>query len=146
MFSVLIVENNNFFRQSFGEILKLYLPDVSIEVATNGEDALKIIDRCPPDVVFMDIHLYGKNGLELTREIKSSHPEIFIVILTNYDYSEYRETAYWYGADHFLLKDAISGADVADLIRCVISEKSPVPKEDEWLASVHDWCRAPIGG
>ncbi|MFB3885096.1 MAG: response regulator [Thermodesulfobacteriota bacterium] len=37
-----------------------------------------------PNLVFMDIRLPGDNGLELTRKIRISHPDIVIIILTSY--------------------------------------------------------------
>ena len=141
MHSILIVENNEFYRQSFMEILRLYLPSLVIAEAVNGREALEKIEIQPPDIVFMDIRLNGKNGLELTKEIKARNPAIYIVILTNYDYSEYRETAFWFGADHFLLKDAVSGAEIAELIKRILSEKVPADEDGKWFAAIHKWVR-----
>ena len=56
-----------------------------IEEAQDATDALQKIKTFLPDVIFMDIRLPGKNGLELTQRIKTSHPEIAIIILTVYD-------------------------------------------------------------
>jgi DNA-binding NarL/FixJ family response regulator len=123
MSSVLIVENNDFFRRSFKEILKMYIPSLSIDESVDGSDALAKINRSSPDVVFMDIRLPGKNGLELTREIKYHHPDLVISIFTSYDLPEYRRVAEEYGADHFLLKDALTGAEIAAMVKAVIKKK-----------------------
>jgi len=123
MSSVLIVENNDFFRRSFKEILKLYIPSLSVDESVDGSDALAKIDRAAPDVVFMDIRLPGKSGLELTREIKGHHPDLVISIFTSYDLPEYRRVAEEYGADHFLLKDALTGAEIAAMVKEVIKRK-----------------------
>lgn len=124
MSSVLIIENNDFFRRSFKEILKMYIPSLFIEESVDGTDVLRKIENTHPDVIFMDIRLPGKNGLELTREIKCSHPNVVISIFTNYDLPEYRLVAEKYGADHFLLKDTLSGAEIAALVKSVIARKS----------------------
>jgi DNA-binding NarL/FixJ family response regulator len=121
--SVLIVENNDFFRRSFKEILKMYIPSLLVYESVDGSDALAKIDQTSPDMVFMDIRLPGKNGLELTREIKGHHPEVVISIFTSYDLPEYRKIAEEYGADHFVLKDALAGAEIAAMVRCVIEKK-----------------------
>jgi CheY-like chemotaxis protein len=73
MSSVLIVENNDFFRRSSKEILKMYIPSLSVDESVDGSDALTKIGQVSPDMVFMDIRLPGKNGLELTREIEGHH-------------------------------------------------------------------------
>lgn len=123
MSSVLIVENNDFFRRSFSEVIKMYLPFLSIDESADGTEALHKIDSHHPDMVFMDIRLPGANGLELTRKIKGNHPDIVVSILTNHDLPEYRKIATKYGADHFLLKDSLSGAEIASLIESVLSKK-----------------------
>ena len=121
--SILIVENNDFFRRSFKEILKMYIPSLRVEESADGSDALAIVSRSLPDMVFMDIRLPGKSGLELTREIKSSYPHLVVSIFTSYDLPEYRRIAEECGADHFLLKDALTGAEIAAMIKEVANRK-----------------------
>ncbi|MFZ2447013.1 MAG: response regulator transcription factor [Syntrophobacteraceae bacterium] len=128
MSSILIIENNDFFRRSFKEILKMYIPTLSINESVDGSDILEKIERTSPDVVFMDIRLPGKNGLELTREIKGAHPDQVISIFTSYDLPEYRTTAEKYGADHFLLKDTMTGAEIAAMIKSVVAKKRETVK------------------
>ena len=123
MSSVLIVENNDFFRRSFKEILKMYIPSLLVDESADGSDALEKIDHASPDIVFMDIRLPGKNGLELTREIKGQYPDVVINIFTSYDLPEYRKIAEEYGADSFLLKDAMTGAEIAAMVKAVIERK-----------------------
>jgi len=123
MASVLIIENNDFFRRSFKEILKMYIPSLYIDESADGSDALAKIKKTSPDVVFMDIRLPGKNGLELTREIKGHHPNVVISIFTSYDLPEYRKIAEEDGADHFVLKDALTGAEIAAMVKATIEKK-----------------------
>lgn len=123
MCSVLIVECNDVFRRSFKEILKLYLPTLRISESVDGSDALGTIARTSPDMVFIGIRLPGRSGLELTREIKDRHPHVTVSILTNYDMPEYRITAQQYGADHFLLKDSMTGAEIAALVKDVAERR-----------------------
>ncbi|MEN6438358.1 MAG: response regulator transcription factor [Syntrophobacter sp.] len=123
MSSVLIIENNDFFRRSFKEIIKMYIPSISINELADGSDVHKKIEETNPDIIFMDIRLPGKNGLELTREIKDTHPNVVVSIFTSYDLPEYRTTAEKFGADHYLLKDAMSGAEIAAMIKAIVSRK-----------------------
>lgn len=67
-----------------------YLEDIlrgieEVEVvgrAGSGMEAINIVKRLVPDLVFMDIGLPGMNGLEAIEVIKSVHPDVFVVITT----------------------------------------------------------------
>jgi DNA-binding NarL/FixJ family response regulator len=54
----------------------------------------------------MDIRLPGENGLDLTKKIKMIYPDVTVVILTTYDFPEYRQAARQCKADHFVSKDS----------------------------------------
>jgi DNA-binding NarL/FixJ family response regulator len=103
---ILIIEDNAFFLQFLKETLHSRFPSMDIFEAANGDEAMQKIKTLPPKAIFMDLRLPGENGLELTKKIKAQHPNIIVVILTNYDLPEYREAAYQCGADHFLPKDS----------------------------------------
>jgi len=49
-------------------------------------------------MIFMDIRLLDLNGLEVTREIKKIDPSARVIIVTNHDTPEYKDTAKEYGA------------------------------------------------
>jgi DNA-binding NarL/FixJ family response regulator len=104
----------------------MYIPGIKIQEAPNGEVALEKIKGDPPGIIFMDIHLPGKNGLKLTKEIKEHYPEMIVTMLTNYDLPEYRDMAFKYGADHFLLKDSLSGAELAAMVKAILSNNGTI--------------------
>ncbi len=109
MVRAILVEDNREFRRCLKKILGTHYPLIQVTEAENEEEVLKEIDRLPPDLIFMDIHLPGKNGLQLTQEIKSRYPNIVVIVLTGYDLPEYQETAYRSGANYFLSKDSSMG-------------------------------------
>ncbi len=116
MLKILMVEDSSTFRKTFGRALRKRFTFMAIEEALDGREALQKIETFVPDLVFMDIRLPGVSGLELTRRIKASHPEIVIIILTNYDVPEYRAAAHNGGADAFIPKDSLDLDDIAALI------------------------------
>jgi YesN/AraC family two-component response regulator len=122
MIKTLIVEDSPFFRQLLKETLQSQFPSMEIMEATNGKDALQKIDAFLPDLVFMDIKLPGESGLDLTQKIKSRHPGIRILILTSYDFPEYREAAAQYGANHFLSKGTTTKDQILALVQSILSE------------------------
>jgi len=75
------------------------------------------------DLIVMDIALPGKNGLELTKEIKVNHGDIKIVILTGLG-GGYKKAAFNCGADDYLLKGISSLEEILALF-------DPVPPSDD---------------
>ncbi|MFB3884996.1 MAG: response regulator transcription factor [Thermodesulfobacteriota bacterium] len=114
---MLIVEDNALFRKTLRESLETSFPNAVIDEAVNGVEALLKVQALAPDLIFMDIRLPGKSGLELTPIIKENYPEIIILILTNYDIPECRRVALRYGADHFISKDSLNRIRLEELVR-----------------------------
>ncbi len=124
MCSVLIIENNEFFRKSFAGMLKSRLPTLAIDESGDGNEAIEKIGLNVPDIIFLDIRLPGKNGLELTKEIKTRYPEMKIGIFSNLDLPEYRVTASKCGADYFLDKSALCCSEIVALVEDLLVSKS----------------------
>lgn len=123
MSRTLIVEDSAFYRQSLKEALHSRFPSMDLFEATDGEEALQKIEAFLPDLVFMDIKLPGESGLELTKKIKTKHPNIIIIILTAYDIPEYREAAYQYNANYFLSKGSASKENILTLVESILSDR-----------------------
>ncbi len=117
--TALIVEDNAVFRQSFEEHLQIVSPDLAIQVATDGKEALEKVDAFRPQLIFMDIRLPGENGLSLTKKIKAKYPETLVVVLTSYDNPEYRDAALQSGASRFVSKDSLNFEEIAALISSI---------------------------
>lgn len=125
MFNTLVVEDNTTFRQILINLLSYQFPSMVLDEAGSGEEALAKINDRHPNLVFIDIRLPGENGLELTKKIKTTHPETTIIILTNYDLPEYRQAADEYGANYFISKSGASTADdVSALVETIVSKKT----------------------
>ena len=73
-----------------------------IAQAKNGLEALKIINEEKPDLIFLDIQMPGKTGLDIAREIKGADINPLIVFVTAYD--SYAVEAFEVNAVDYLLK------------------------------------------
>ena len=127
MLRTLIVENNITFRKSLKEILLSRFPSLVVEEAADGKEALQKVHDFRPGIIFMDIKLPGKTGLELTKQIKAHDPKIIIIILTSYDLQEYRQAADRYGANYFLSKHTSTRAKILELVESVLSDQGIDP-------------------
>ena len=120
MVTALLVEDNVAFRESLRETLHSRFPAIGVAEAGDGEEALREIEACVPDLIFMDIKLPGENGLSLTKRIKTAHPDVVVVILTSYDLPEYREAAFQYHANHFIAKTSVS-TKIVEVVESILS-------------------------
>jgi len=93
MAKILIVDDNATFRQSLRKILYNSFPSITIEEAADGKEIIKKIEDFHPNLIFMDIKLPGENDLQLTQQIKTTNPDITVVILTSYNMPEYQDAA-----------------------------------------------------
>ena len=90
------------------ELVKDMLEDIpNIEVigeAAGGPEAIEVIQNLKPDVVILDIRMPGGSGIEVLEAIKMdrSHPKV--IMLTNYDYPQYRKKCVALGAEYFFDK------------------------------------------
>ncbi len=74
--------------------------------ASDGREALALIQSTKPDIVFMDISMRGLNGLEATARIAKEFPKVRVIILSMHQNEEYFWQALKSGASGYLLKKA----------------------------------------
>ncbi len=79
---ILIVDDEPLTRKSLFEILKF--DGYRVSMASDGEEAFALINNGSPDVVITDLKMPKMDGLTLLRNIKKSHPDIAIVLMTAY--------------------------------------------------------------
>jgi len=122
MFKILIVDPNDPFRQSLKKVLMNRFPFIDIQEASEGNEGMDKVDTYDPDLIFLEIHLPARSGLDLARRIKSDHPGIVIVILTGYDSLEYQTAAEESGVEHLVPKDEWTGEDMITLVQSIITD------------------------
>jgi DNA-binding NarL/FixJ family response regulator len=106
---VLAVDDQRVVREGLAMLLGL-LPDVEVVgTAADGEEALALAGELRPDVILMDLRMPRLDGVEATRRLRVSHPEIKVVVLTTYADDRSVLDALRAGALGYLTKDA--GAD-----------------------------------
>lgn len=108
MFHTLVVDDYRDFRASVSAALRRRFPEIRVDEAGDGPEALRAIENCATDLVLLDIKLPTGNGIEVTKEIKRSHPSVVVVILTGHDAPQYRQAAFRNGADCFIFKGSVS--------------------------------------
>lgn len=92
------------------------LPGITeVDEAADGDEALAQIARLRPDVVVLDLHLPGRNGLAVLAELRSAPARPRCVVLTNDATEHHRRESRLLGADYFFDKST-QFEDVLSLI------------------------------
>ncbi|MBQ3673733.1 MAG: PglZ domain-containing protein [Paludibacteraceae bacterium] len=85
-------------------IIYLSNKDYEVITASNGEDALDIIEETSPDIVFLDENMPGLSGLETLQEIKRLRPEVPVVMITKSEEEHIMEQAIGEKIADYLIK------------------------------------------
>jgi two-component system response regulator NreC len=106
-YEILLVDDHPLIRQKIRQLI-----EERAELAVMGElqDGLELLDclqKRLPQLVILDISMPHLGGIQATRLIKSSHPEIKVLILTLHNRREYVDQARLAGAEGYLLKDNV---------------------------------------
>jgi two-component system, NarL family, response regulator LiaR len=81
-------------------------PEIQVVgVAHNGMEAIDLIPLAQPHLVLMDLKMPVMNGIQATKVIRASFPEVRVLVLTTYDTDEWVIDAVRSGASGYLLKD-----------------------------------------
>jgi DNA-binding NarL/FixJ family response regulator len=77
---------------------------IVIDEASDGKEALEVIDRNKPDLLIVDIRMPEMTGIEVVRQLKKDHPEVKTLVLSMHHSREYVIQSIQAGADGYLLK------------------------------------------
>ena len=115
MIRVLIVDDQELFRESLKVVLSVSPGIQVLDAASSVTEALKSAAARRPDVVLMDVRMPGMDGVEGTRLLKERYPGMKVIVLTTFDDDEYVFGALKNGASGYLLK----GSSVSELSKAI---------------------------
>ena len=120
MLRILIIDPNIPFRESLGKIINDRFPGIEIQESGAADEGLRKLKTYAPQLIFIDIYLPDRNGLNLAKEIKTSFPESRIAIFARYDSPEYQAAANDSGVEHLIPKDDWTGEDILALVESIL--------------------------
>jgi two-component system, NarL family, response regulator NreC len=127
---VLIVDDHAFIRRGVQTILHSFPEWEFCGEAENGKEAIRLADELKPEVIIMDVSMPGLNGIEATRAIRKTQPDIKIVLLTLHESAELLRSAFRAGARGYLLKTDAE-QELVKALTVVVGEGSYIsPKMD----------------
>jgi len=126
--TILVVDDERGVRQSFNMILK---DDYLVLLAASGDEALKVFEKNPVDLVLLDILLPDVKGLDLLKQIKAIDPHVEVIMVTAVKEIQTAVQAIKLGAHEYIMKPFV----VEDILTAVSRalEKRQLVKEVTYL-------------
>src|SRR6266536_1046985 len=113
---VFLLDDHEMVRRGLYDLLSGE-PDIEVVgEAALADEALLRIPTLLPDVAILDARLPDGHGVDVCREIRSSHPQVNCLMFTSYDDDEALLSAIMAGASGYVLKQ-IRGTDFVDAVR-----------------------------
>jgi CheY-like chemotaxis protein/anti-sigma regulatory factor (Ser/Thr protein kinase) len=125
---VLIVDDSAFDRQRAGKLLELrpgepaleFAGELGVVYASDGQEALTVIEAEKPDVVVTDMQMPGMDGLNLVRRVRVKHPLIPVILMTSQGSEEIAIEALRRGAASYVPKRNLA-QDLRDTVEVVLA-------------------------
>lgn len=99
---ILVVEDDFELQEAVAETLKL--AGFKVRTANNGIEALSVLERCEVDMVVSDVNMDGMDGIELLENIRKTHAQLPVLIVTAYADVSKAVSAMRLGAVDFMIK------------------------------------------
>jgi DNA-binding NarL/FixJ family response regulator len=120
---ILLVDDQALFREGLHTLLSVHDDLEVVGEASNGQEAIDIVEKLAPDVVLMDLRMPVLNGVAATRQITQSAANSRVIVLTTFDDDEYVFDGLRAGAVGYLLKD-VPSARLVEAIRATARGES----------------------
>ena len=120
---IVIVDDDPLVRMGLKAIIGSELGWDVVAEASDGREALAVVNEHRPDLVLMDIRMPHMDGLEATREITAGPSGAKVIVLTTFEVDEYVFEAMRAGASGFVLK-RVPPAELIEAVRVVASGES----------------------
>jgi two-component system invasion response regulator UvrY len=106
MINVVIADDHAIVRHGLREILNSESDIRTVAEASTGQEVLDIVRADHVDVVVLDITMPGRNGLEILKELRKSHPRVAVIMLSMHPKDQYGVRVIKAGAAAYISKES----------------------------------------
>jgi two-component system response regulator LytT len=126
--STVIVDDEQLACDELAYLLRDFSEIEVVATGHNGLEAVQLIQKIQPDLVFLDVHMPGQDGVEVVKQLRDSGADLphFIFVTA---YEQYAVEAFRLEAMDYLLKpvDRVRLAETVDRALRSVHEKKPTP-------------------
>ncbi|HTH72543.1 MAG TPA: response regulator [Candidatus Pristimantibacillus sp.] len=123
--TVLIVEDEQSLNEAYQMILRK--AGYTVQVAFDGQEALEVSEMEEPALILLDLRMPRMDGIEFLRNynLRKDHPEVKVIVFSNYDMQREIDEAYNLGADRYFMKALASPKELLQVVENTLSAQSP---------------------
>ena len=128
MAKILIVEDEKLLNEAYELVLKKEGYDV--KAAFNGAEALDIFEKHKPDLILLDLRMPKMDGVEFLKQLESKgkHPDLNVIVFSNYDEQKEIDEAFKHGATRYILK---AWSSPKELVKVVHETLNPEEESED---------------
>ncbi|HEU0264191.1 MAG TPA: response regulator transcription factor [Geobacterales bacterium] len=147
--NVLLADDHQIVREGVRHLLERQEGVRVIAMADNGRQAVQLATELQPDLVVMDLTMPELNGIEATRQIVASYPEIRVLVLSMHSDRRFVDEALAAGASGYLLKESAAEELVEALQQIAAGERYLSPRISSMVtagksANLHHSLHSPL--
>ena len=105
MTRILIADDHALYRAGLRQFVAQSLPSAEIAEAATGNETLTSLQQKPCDLLFLDINMPDRSGLDILRHVRASHAETRVLVLSGYPERQYALNVLRAGASGYIAKD-----------------------------------------
>ncbi len=112
---ILIGEDDAVLRSLYEK--KFTLEGMAVRTAEDGEQAIRMLQEKAPDILLLDIHMPKADGFQVLKEFPKATRTFPVIMLTNFDQSEFKLRAMELGADDYFVKKDMTMRTLLEMVK-----------------------------
>lgn len=139
VYRVMVVEDETMILNNLVAKIESVSPGFRVTgTAYDGVEALEVIGRTRPHILFTDVQMPRMNGIELIRNVMRDYPDMLTAIISGHDQFEYAKQAIHYGVKEYLLKPVDLEAVQSTLarFRSILDHKSKASEKERLVSAI----------
>ena len=112
---MLVVDDQAPFRMAVKAVLRRLAAFELAGEASDGAEAVRLVDELHPALVLMDINMPRMSGIEATRRITAAHPEVVVFLCSTYDAADLPRDVAASGARAYMNKERFGAGALQQL-------------------------------
>lgn len=133
---VLVVDDEQIVMEAVTHIIQQGFPDVELEMAYNGREALTRFEQFRPHIVMTDIKMPGITGIDLIEHIRRMDNHVKIIIVTAHDQFEFAKEAVRFHVEDYLLKPISKSRMVETLQQVMVKVREDEASRNQELGNI----------
>jgi|ADGO01.1.fsa_nt_gi Response regulators consisting of a CheY-like receiver domain and a winged-helix DNA-binding domain len=122
--TILIVEDEQALNEAYQTILRK--AGYTVQVAFDGQEALEVAQMEEPAIILLDLRMPRMDGIEFLRNynLRQEHPNVKVIVFSNYDMQKEIDEAYDLGADRYFMKALASPKELLQVVENTLAGQS----------------------